>query len=151
MKVFSDAGLAFLKATGSALLVVAIGISASPNLDSAVAVGIAGVIAAFAAGLAALQVFVPQISFRMWIGEPWGAIFDSFTHAAVGGFLTSLIGIMAMPDLSAWKSLIVAALIGAVNAGFRAIQGRLTPGEKPATTKGLRAPQPSTKPVLAPA
>lgn len=153
--VLRDAGLALLKTIGAGLLVLAIGISAAPNLDRAVAIGIAGLIALIAACAAALQAFVPRLSFRAWIAAPWGPMLDSFVHAAIGAFLTSIIGILNMPDLTAWKALVVAAIIGAVNAGLRAIQGSLTPGEAPAVSKGVRVPRQTptrtTVPVLLPA
>ena len=129
-KTLHDAALALLKTLGSGILVVAIGIFSAPNLDRAVAVGIAGIMALLAALAAAVQVFVPQISFRAWIGEPWGSLLDSFVHGFLGAFLTSIIGILNMPDLSTWHSLVVGALVGAFNAGLRAIQGSLQAGDE---------------------
>ncbi len=93
--VLGDAGRAFLKAFGAALLVVLIGVSQQQTLHGAVAIGIAGLAASFAAGLAALQVFVPALSFRKYFPGIVGAVLDSFVHAALGAFIVAVIGMLS--------------------------------------------------------
>lgn len=137
-KVLSDSALAFLKVTGAALIVVAIGVTAQSNLNGAVAVGIAGLMAAVAAGVAAAQVFLERLSFRAYLPEPWGALADSFVHGFLGGFLPAITGWLAEPNYSAWRAVLIGAVVGGLNAGFRAIQGSLTPQERPFRGTGIQ-------------
>lgn len=138
--VLSAAGRAMFKAMLAALLVVAIGISASPNLANTGAFAVAGLISILAAGLAAFQTFIPALAFKAYLPDPWGRMLDSFAHASIAAFVVTTLGWLAMPDLSTWKSVLVAATIGAVNAGFRAIQGALSPTEAPFRSEGITAP-----------
>lgn len=143
--VLSNMGRAALKALLSGLLIVAIGVSHQTNLNGAVAVGIAGLIAIGAAVLAAVQTYIPALSVKAYIPAPWGPAIDSFIHAALPYFLVAVIGILNEPDMAAWKAAIVAAIVGAVNAGLRAIQGAATPGDLPSIGGGLPVPaQPTT-------
>lgn len=144
--LLGNAGKAFLKVFAAALLVVAIGITKQPDLNGAIAVGIAGIMAAFAAGLAALQAFVPDLTFAAYLPAPWGSLVDSFVRAGLGAFITAVIGILSEPSLSAWHSLIVAAVVGAINAGLQAVQGALTPGQLPFKSRGFALP-PKAKPA----
>lgn len=125
--VLENAGRAFLKVFLPALLVVAIGIATQPNLDRGVAVGIAGLFAAIAAGISAVQTYVPLLTVRYWIGDPAGRYADAFLHGFLGAFLTALIGILNEPSLNAWKALIVGAVVGALTAGFQAVEELLSP------------------------
>lgn len=138
--LLGNVGKVLLKTLGSALLVVLIGISSQTTLHGAVAVGIAGVMAAIASTLAAIQVFVPQVTFQKYLPGPLGAVLDAFGQAAVGAFITAAIGILKEPNFSAWHSLIIAALVGAVNAGARGVQAYLNRGEQPAQARGLELP-----------
>lgn len=138
--VLSAAGRAMLKAMLASFIVVAIGISAAPNLDAAKALAVAGLISIGAAVLAAFQTFIPALAFKAYLPSPWGKMLDSFAHAAISAFVISLLGILNNFNLSTWKSLIVAAVIGAINAGLRAIQGALTPGEAPFRSDGITSP-----------
>ena len=119
------------------MVVVAPGILAAPNLNRAVALGVAAVMGAIAAGLKAVQIFVPQLSVTAYVRGPAGSLIDSFLRAFLGAFLTSIIGILNMPDLSGAKSLVVGAIVGAFTAGLRALQGALTKGEWPGTKSGI--------------
>ena len=130
-KTLHDALYAFGKAFVSVAIVVLIGISSSPNFNGAVGLGLAGLCAAIAAGLAAVQTFIPAISFRAYVADPFGPALDSFVHAALGAFLVAIVGWLNMPDLSTLHSVVIGAIAGAINAGLRAIQGALTPGENP--------------------
>lgn len=140
--LFSNVGRSFFRAWVAAILILAPGVLYAPNLNRAVALGIAAVVASIAAGAKAIQVFVPQLTFASLLGQPYAAWLDSFTRAFLGAFITSLIGILNMPDLSTWKSLAVAATVGALAAGLRAIEGVLTPGETPRPQSGLKTPPP---------
>lgn len=144
--LLSNAARSFGRAWVSALIVLAPGVLAAPNLNRGVALGIAAVAASIAAGVKALQVFVPQLTFASLIAQPYAAWLDSFTRAFIGAFLTSLIGILNMPDLSTWHSLVVGAVVGAVAAGLRALEGLLTPGESPRPQTGLNTPPPVAAP-----
>lgn len=140
--LLANAGKAFLKAFLAALLVVAIGVSSQPNLNGAIAVGIAGVMAALAAGLAAVQTFIPQLTLAPYLPVPYGSIADSFVRAALGSFVVAMVGILSEPNLSGWHALIVAAIVGAITAGLQAVQGSLTVGQKPFPKSGLKLPEP---------
>lgn len=137
-QLLDDAGRAALKAFLASLLIIAPGIYQAPDLNSAVALGIAALMAAIAAALAAIQVFVPKLSFRAYVPGLAGAALDSFAHAFLGAFLTSIVGWLQMPDLSTWRSVVVGAMVGALAAGLRAAQGLLTPGEHPSPSSGVR-------------
>lgn len=136
--LLAAAGTAFLRAFAASIVILAAGVLAAPNLDQAVALGIAALIASLAAGLRAVQIFVPQISFAGIVAQPWAAWLDAFTRAFVGAFITGAIGLMAMPDLSTWRAASAAIVIGAATAGARALQGLLTAGETPVPRFGLR-------------
>jgi len=136
-KLLERAGASFLRAFAVVLLFAATGIINAPDQQTAVALSFAALAAALAAGLRAVQVFVPQISFASFLKQPYAAWLDSFTRAFVGVFITVWLGWLAAPDWSAWRAVLLAAVIGAVTAGVRALQGFLTKGEDPAPQTGL--------------
>lgn len=136
-KLFERAGAAFLRAFAVTFLFAATGILNAPNEAAAVALAWAALAAAIAAGIRAVQVFVPQLSFASFLPQPIAAWVDSFVRAFVGVFLTVWLGWLSAPDWSTWKSVALAAVIGAVTAGLRALQGLLTNGESPSPDKGL--------------
>lgn len=143
MALFSEAARSFLRAFGGALLILAPGALSAPDLNSGVALGIAALIAALAAGLKAIQVFVPQLSFKsLNVFGVYYTIVDSFARAFIAALITGLLGLLQMPTLTFSKSLVVALLIGAVTAGIRAAQGLLTKGDVPAPPKGFNTPTP---------
>ena len=141
--LLEKAGASFLRAFLGSLIVLAPGILAAPNLNRGVAIGMAGVMAAIAAGLKAIQVYVPTISVVGYIhndaAKPAGAIADSFLRAAIAAFLTGIIGILNMPDLHAWRSIGLGLIVGAVTAGVKAAEGAMTKGEWPLRSQGLPA------------
>lgn len=142
--------LAFLKPFASALLVALVGIGVQPTLRGTVALYLGALVAAAAAGLAALQVYVPNLTFRRWIKDPYGQLLDTFSHGFFPALLISAVGFLHGQDLSAWKAAGSAALIGAFSAGLRLfVQNPLTPGTTPLPTKGVLSPDP--RPVSAPA
>lgn len=138
--LLANAGKAFLKAFLASFLVVAIGLTSQPTISGSLGLGVAGIMASIAAGLAAIQTFVPQLTFAPYLPAPYGSIIDSFIRAALGAFITSLIGILSEPSLSGWHALIVGAVVGAINAGLQMIQGTLTLGQHPVLTYGLTLP-----------
>ena len=115
--------------------------------------GIAGLMAAVGSGIAAIQVFIPKLSFRAHVPEPYGSLLDSFVHAFLGVFLVGITGWLNEPSLATWKAALVAALTGGITAGLRAIQGALTPGEQPAPKMGFKVGKAAKEgtPKLAPA
>lgn len=136
--VLERAGASFLRAFLVTLLFLATGILNAPDGQTAWALSVAALAAAIAAGIKAVQVFVPQLSWASLIdNEVIGAWADAFTRAFVGVFLTFWAGWLAAPDWSTWKSALLAAVIGAGTAGARALQGLLTVGESPAPGSGL--------------
>lgn len=130
-ELLSAAGRAFVGAFAVSVLTLSTGILAAPNLNEAYALGVAALFASLAAGIKVLQEFVPALRFGSYIAQPFGAYLDAFLQAALGAFLVLLIGVLNAPDLATAKSLAVAAIVGALMAGFRALQGVITPGELP--------------------
>lgn len=130
--VSTSFGRAFL----ATALVVGIGILSAPDLEAARALSLAGLLAAIAAGFRAVQVLVPGFSFGTLIPQPYGAWLDSFARAFLAAFLVGITGVLAAPDFEVSKALLVAAIVGALAAGLRAIQGITTKGELPAPEFG---------------
>lgn len=139
-KLLSAAGASFLRAFGASLLVLVLGVLAAPNVEVALGLSIAAVVASIAAGLKAVQVFVPQLSFSSLIGNPWGAWVDAFARGFVGALIVGVTGALAAPDLATARALGFAAVVGALTAGFRALQGLTTPGESPGVEGGIGTP-----------
>jgi hypothetical protein len=145
LELLSEAGRSFLRAFFGSLLILLPGVLAAPNLDATVGLGVAALIASLAAGLKAIQVFIPQLSFASVLPasvKQYYAIVDSAVRAFIAAFVVSVLGWLAMPDLSVSKSLVVAALVAAVTAAVRAVQGALTPGDVPAPATGLTVQDP---------
>lgn len=136
--VLGEAGRAVLKVVLAGLVALAISVTAAPDLASAGGVLELGLIGLAVAVLSTLTPFVPRLSVASYLPEPYGRLADAFIHAGVGAFLTSIIGIASVPDLSTWHSLVVAALVGALNAGFHGISDAFTAGKKPFTQFGVR-------------
>jgi hypothetical protein len=138
--LLEKAGASFLRAFVASLVVLAPGLWLAPNLNGALLLATAGLFSAIAAGLKAVQVFVPQLSLSSYVKVPFGAYLDSFLRGFLGALITSLIGIFVAPELATLKAAVTAALVGALAAGIRAIQGATTQGEVPKPESGL-APQ----------
>lgn len=113
-------------------LLAATGILSAPDLDSALALSLAALVASFVAGLRAIQIFIPQISFAGLFPQPIAAWVDAFVLAFLASFVTLLTGWLAAPDWTTWKSAVTAILIGALTAAVRALQGAVTLGDAPA-------------------
>jgi hypothetical protein len=135
--LLEKAGASFVRAFVAALIILAPGVLSAPNLNQAKLLGVAALIASLTAGLKALQVFAPRITFGGILGQPAGAWADSFVRAFVGSLLVLLIGVAHAPDLHTARALGVAALVAALAAGLRALQGLTTKGEDPAPASGL--------------
>ncbi len=139
-RLLQEAGREFLKAFGAALVIFLPGILAATNLNQAYALGVSALVAAVAAGVKAVQVFVPQLTFvslfpaSMVVVAAW---VDAFVRAFVGTFLVTFLSFLNAPDYSAWKAVLVGAVVGAAAAGFRALEGLFTKGEQPAPNSGL--------------
>lgn len=136
-KLLFAAMTSFGRVFGVTFLFAVTGILSAPNQDTAVALSWAALVASLVAGLRALQVFVPSVSFAKVMDQPYAAWVDSFARAFLGVFITLLTGWLAAPDWSTWKSGLTAVLIGAVTAGVRALQGLVTPGDVPSPAVGL--------------
>jgi len=141
--LLEKAGLSFARAFGATLVILLPGVWAAPNLDTAKASALAMLFAALTAGFKAVQVLAPQVSFVGLLPTKYTMVaswLDSFARAFLGTFITALVnyfGATNGPDLSTAKAAAVAALVGAVAAGFRAVQGFVTKGESPAPQTGV--------------
>lgn len=124
-KPLLDAATAFLKAFGVVALAATIGLLSLPNYQDVGALALAGFCAALAAGFAALQAFVPALSVRRLIAEPWGSAIDAGIHAGLATFLTLAAGWLNAPDFSAWHAFVVGLVVAVGNAALRAAQGKL--------------------------
>ncbi|HSE45681.1 MAG TPA: hypothetical protein VLA89_10185, partial [Gemmatimonadales bacterium] len=94
-----------------------------------------------AAALKFIAEVFPFVSVQKYVDEKYrvyAAWLDAFLQAAVAAFLVTAPGIFNAPDLKTAGALAVAALIGALTAGVRAIEGLLTKEERPATVAALK-------------
>lgn len=135
----SAAGRSFLRAFGAAIIVLAPGILSAPSLHNAELLGAAALMAAVAAGIRAIQAYIPSLTVAKYLG-PLGVYVDSFIRAFVGSLVILLPGALGAPNLHTGTGLATAALIGAFAAGIRALQGALTSGESPWPQHGLAEP-----------
>ena len=113
------------------------GILAAPNVSAGVALSIAALLASIVAGLRAIQVFIPQLSFDALLPQPYAAWLDSFARAFLAALVVGAIGLLQAPNLPTDRSVYLAVLIGALSAGVRAIQGLLTSGDQPHEARGF--------------
>lgn len=139
--LLSAAGRSFLRAFLSALLVFSVGILAAPDINRIYAIGVAALLGSLAAGLRAVTSYIPGLSLVEYLGHPYGDWADSFLHAFVASLIVTLIGVLGAPDLHTARSFAVAGVIGAFNAGVRALQGLATTGELPARRSGVAPPR----------
>lgn len=141
LHLMNEASRSFVRAFVASVVVLLPGLLAAPDFATAKGLAIAAIIASVVAGLKALQVFVPQLSFKSI--SALGAYYvyvDSFVRAFLGTFFVAVIGVLTAPELSVTKSALVGLLVAAVAVGVRAVQGVLTRGDVPAPTKGLDVP-----------
>ncbi len=138
-KLLFAAGTSFLRAFGVTFLFAATGLLAAPNLNAALALSWAALAASLTAGLRAVQVFLPKLTFVGLIKQPYGSWVDAAVRAGVAAFITGVTGWLAAPDLSTWKSALLGVGIGVGTAVVRALQGLFTPSESPSLGKGIGA------------
>lgn len=143
LHLLSEIGRAFLKAFGASAIILLPGILAAPNLTGSYALGVAALIASVVAGLGAIQVFIPQLSFKSLFPtayQSWALWVDTFVRAFLGSLIVLLISFLNAPDLSFSRAAVTGLLVAALSAGFHALQGLLTPGDQPQPQTGLRVP-----------
>lgn len=116
--ILSNAGRSFLRAFAASLIILLPGISSAPNLNQSYALGVAALVASIAAGLRALQDFVPQLQ----IPGQYGDYIGSFLRGFLAQGLVLAIGILNAPDLAIGKAAVVAVITGALTAGFVGLQ-----------------------------
>ena len=138
--LLAAAGRTFLKAFGASVIILAPGVLSAPDLNQAYGLGVAALFASVAAGIRAIQVFVPQLSFVGLLPDRYKVVaawVDAFVRGFLGAFLVSILGVLNAPDLATGRALLTAALVGALVAAFRALEGLLTKTEQPAPNTGL--------------
>jgi hypothetical protein len=144
MKVLMEkAGASFLRAIGVAALAFLPGILNAPNYDLKTSLAVGASFAVLAAGLRAIQVFIPKIT-------TGNAIADAFLRMFLGTFVASVIGFLSAPTHSAAVAALLGLLLGALAAGARGVQAFLTHGEKPSPGSGIAVPA-APAPAAAPA
>jgi hypothetical protein len=137
-QLLAVAGRRFLHTAAAAFLVFVLGILSAPNLkDNVYLLGVTFLVALIAAALDFIQEVVPKFSWSLLLPQPWAAWADAFTQAFVASFIVTITGWLSAPDISTWRSVVTAALIGALTAGVRAIEGLTTKGESPITKAGV--------------
>lgn len=130
--LIEKAGASFLRAVVGSALVLIPGILNAPDKTTAIALAIAASYATLAAGLRAIQVFIPGIT-------TGNAIVDSFLRASIAVLVASLTSALAAPGFGFTKALLLSLLIGAVTAGLRAVQAVFTKEESPFPGQGVSA------------
>jgi hypothetical protein len=137
LHLLSEAGRSFLRAFGGSLLILLPGVLSSPDFGTTRGLAVAALIASVTAGLKAIQVFVPRLSFASVIHNAYYVVADSFARAFLGTFITLVIGLLSAPEFHVTRAALIAVLVGAVTAGIRAIQGFLSNGDVPSPPTGF--------------
>lgn len=145
--LFSEAGRTLLKTLAVGLLALAVQLTAQPDFHGAVLIGLAGLLALGATLLKAIVVYIPRLSWKSYLGDPWGAMADAFTHAGLATLVASLIGFLELHDLSTWHAVLSGAVVGALNAALTALEHAATPGLKPFPNVGLPKPAQAAPPT----
>jgi len=136
-KLLIDAGLGFVRAFVPNLVVWAPGILSAPNLNEMYLVGVAALASSFSAGLKVLKEFVPGFTTAGFLPQPWAAWVDAFLIGGIGAFIASVVAWLDAPNLDFSRAAVVAILVAAGTAAFRALEGTLTKNEQPAPDKGF--------------
>lgn len=141
--ILAGAGRRFLHTVAAALIVFVLGLLAAPDLiaDNVRLYGVAFLVAIGAAFLKFVSDVFPYVRVTHYVPDKYkvyAAWLDAFLQAAVAAFVVAAPGVFNAPDLKTAGALAVAALIGALTAGVRAIEGLLTPEERPATVAALK-------------
>lgn len=143
-KLVETAGAAFLRAFLASLITYGAGLLAAPDLNRTYLLGVTALIASVAAGLHAILAYIPKLTFKQWLPDPYGQWLDTFLYTFAASLAVTLPGVLGAPDFPTVKSLAVAAILGAVNAGVQAVEGLFTVNVKP--VEGFGIPSPKGKP-----
>jgi hypothetical protein len=136
--LLANAGRSFVRAFGAQFLVSVFGILAAPDVSTAIALSLAALVACLAAGLRALQEFVPMLTTGSLIHNPlYAALVDSFLRASLSSLVVFVTGWLLAPNLDFSKGVIIGIVTGALAAGFRALESALTHGDQPAPNAGF--------------
>jgi hypothetical protein len=135
-KLLYEAGREALKAFVITFLTFVTGLLAATNLDEFQAIGVAGLVASGVAALKALKVFAPKLSFASLVRQPFASWLDAFTIAGLSSFLVLIDGLSNAPNYETTKAVFVAAVVGGLQAGFRAVEGLFTKSETPLPSFG---------------
>lgn len=137
------AGRRFLHTAAAAFVVFILGLLAAPNLvlDSVKVYGVVFLVALGGAALKFISEIIPYFSIANYASAKYrvyAAWADAFIQAAVAAFVVTAPGIFDAPNLHTAGAVFVSVLVGALTAGVRAIEGLLTPEERPATVSALK-------------
>lgn len=135
-KLIYAVATAFARNFAITFLSFAVGILGATNKSAAVALSIAALAASVAAGLRAIQIFIPAITFAKFLPQPWAAYADAFVRTFLASFVVAVTGWLAAPNWGAWHAALLGILTGAAVAAVRALQGIVTPGETPFVDNG---------------
>lgn len=128
--------LSTLRALGASLIVLIPALWVAPDVSHAVAIATAALFGVLTGGFKALQLLIPDLTFAKIVRQPYAAYLDSFSRAFLGSLVGAIIAWLSFPDLHTWQKVGLAALVGAVTAGIRALQGLVTKGESPLPASG---------------
>ena len=142
-EILASAGRRFLHTAVAAFITFVLGLLAAPDLvlDNLRVYGVVFLVAVGAALLKFISEVFPHFSVARYAPDKYkvyAAWLDAFLQAAVAAFVVAAPGIFDAPDLKTAGAIAVAALIGALTAGVRAIEGLLTPSERPQTVAALK-------------
>jgi len=140
--LLSKAGRAALRAVLPALVVLGLGLLNAKDLQDLKLQATVGILALLTATIAAVQAFVPQLSFRGYLDDKYAKYLDAALQAGLGTLLALATGLFAAPETALDKAAWTAALVAAGTAAIRAVQALLTPGETPAPAAGLEVKNP---------
>ena len=139
--LFSAGARAQLRTLLAGLIVLALGILSAPHVSGREAVAVSFLIGAIALVVRMVQAWKSGFSFVTVLGHPFGDWADSFLQGFLGTLLVTLTGTFYAPDLHTARAFLTSAIVGAVNAGIRAVQGALTTGEFPFRDAGVKEPE----------
>lgn len=126
---------------GFVFVTALLGILNTPDfsLERVKSLGLVFLVAVAAAVINFVAQVFPFFSFATYgVPQPYAAWLDAFAQAFVGSLVVTLPGALDAPDFKTATALVVSALIGALTAAVRALEGVLTPGETPNPGFGVR-------------
>lgn len=132
-----EAGRESLKAFLVTFLTFASGLVGATNLEEFKALGVAALVASAVAVVKAVKVLVPQLTFAQLLPQPFASWLDAFTVAGLGTFFVLVEGVSEAPDYGTGKAVVYGAVVGGLQAGFRAVEGLFTKGETPLPSFGV--------------